>query len=62
MIMKKTVYMAPAIKVAQSESEEFVCTSIFGVTGDAGIWMGEGDAPATADSRVNVWGEDEYEE
>ncbi len=57
--MKKTEYMAPAIKVALAEAEEMICASITAVGGDAGITMGEGDAPTTADSRINIWGEDE---
>ena len=58
--MKRTEYMTPAIRIAEAETEEMICSSVVDVNGDAGITMGEGEAPGTADSRRrSVWGDDE---
>lgn len=50
--------MVPAIKVAEMQSDDLM-TAVSAVDGTAGITMGEGDAPETADSRFSIWEDDE---
>lgn len=58
--MKKTVYIAPAIKIAESGLENMICASVTAVGGNAGIELGEGDTPTTADTRrMTQWEDDE---
>lgn len=50
--MKKTIYVAPAIEVSTLVEETSILqSSITDIGGDSGIQMGEGDAPASADTR-----------
>jgi hypothetical protein len=60
--MKKTKYITPDFTFTEYNEEELICASIKDVDGDAGIVIGEGDTPGTADSRSNgVWDDDELE-
>lgn len=62
--MKKTEYLAPAIKDAETMTPELLNgASITSVTGDAEVGMGQGEVPTEADSRIKkVWGSEEKEE
>ena len=51
----KKVYMAPATETMNTEMENIICASVTTVGGNSGITMGEGDAPASADSRSWFW-------
>lgn len=51
--MKKTVYMAPAIEVSTLvEETSLLQGTITEIGGDSGIGLGDGDTPATGDSRA----------
>ena len=57
--MNKKTYMAPALTERKVEIQNIICASVTTVAGDAGITLGEGDAPTTADSRFTLWEEEE---
>jgi hypothetical protein len=59
--MKKAKYITPDFTFTEYNEEELICASIIEVGGDAGIVIGEGDTPTTADSRRNdkIWDDEE---
>ena len=54
--MKKKVYLAPVTTEIQVTPQSFIAASVTSIGGDAGIELGDGTAPGTADSR----GEDDF--
>ena len=61
--MKKKTYQVPAMAETLYEPKSLIAASITNVDGDADIEMGEGEAPAEADSRrrYNIWDDEEEE-
>ncbi len=58
--MKKTSYIVPVTNVIKVNTETLCAVS--GVGGTAGLTMGDGDAPTTADGRrggYSVWDDEE---
>ncbi len=60
--MKKKQYIAPCLKATEVTLAQMTCASITAVGGDAGITLGDGDTPDSADGRrggFSVWDDDE---
>ncbi len=58
--MKKTVYMAPAIEISTLvEENSLLQSTITEIGGDSGIGLGDGETPATGDSRIFLFATDE---
>ncbi|MBP5771034.1 MAG: hypothetical protein J6W75_06695 [Bacteroidaceae bacterium] len=58
--MKKN-YMAPALFEQLVQAEQMIANSITSVGGNAGIQMGDGEAPTAADVKGNPFGESIFE-
>ena len=61
--MKKTVYLAPAIKFEEMDLESLMNT-VSNVNGNAGVTMGDENNPTAprpieGDSRQDIWADDE---
>jgi len=58
--MKKN-YIIPALQPMSMDVERVIAGSITAIGGDAGIEIGEGDAPGTADAPGNPFGDSIFE-
>ena len=58
--MKKTSYITPVTNVIKVKTES-LCAAVSGVGGNAGIVLGEGETPGTADGRRgrDLWDDEE---
>ena len=59
--MKKT-YIAPLVRETKLTGHQMTATSVTGVSGTAGIGLGSGPTPGSADSKFsgdwsNIWGQ-----